>query len=171
MWNLILFFKWTVNGLCFLLLLYLFTYLLIYCCLSTVVSIFSPWLPPTPTSLPTTLDPLWLCTCVLYTYSLMNFPLFPPVILSHLLSGYWQFVLNFNGCGYIWLICLLIRFHLKLRSYLSLTCYIQWNYSLPDCYMYFKYLQCLLRYQSFIIWSNRIYLYFALLQVFFVLFN
>ena len=51
-------------------------------CSSTVVSIFNPpWspTPPIPTSHPRTY-PLWLCTCVLYTCSLMDLPLFSPII-------------------------------------------------------------------------------------------
>ena len=42
----------------------------VYRCSDTVVSIF----PPPPTLSPT---PLWLCACVLYTYSLMTLPYFP----------------------------------------------------------------------------------------------
>ena len=62
-------------------------------------------LPPQPSPLPT-LDPnpLWFCPCVLYTCSLMTLPPFPPIIPSHLRSGYCQFVLNFNVSGYILLI-------------------------------------------------------------------
>ena len=77
-----------------------------YCCSSTLVSIFTlPW-SPTPTisaSHPRTY-PLWLFPCVLCTYSLMDFSLFPPII--PLPSGYCQFVLYFNVSCYILLACL-----------------------------------------------------------------
>ena len=59
-----------------------------YCCSITVVSIFTPTQPPTP-PLPTSHSqsyPLWLCPCVLYTYSLMDLLLFPPLSLFALPS-------------------------------------------------------------------------------------
>ena len=58
---------------------YIYTH---YCCSNTVVSIFIPPQPPTPpipASQPQTY-PLWLCPCVLYTCSLMDLPLFSPII-------------------------------------------------------------------------------------------
>ena len=52
-------------------------------------------LPPDPT-LP------WFCLCVLYRCSWKPFPIpSPPIIPSHIPSGYCQFVLNFNVSGYI----------------------------------------------------------------------
>ena len=52
------------------------------CCLSTVVSIFLPPLPPPHPSPPPTLNstPLRLCTCVLYRCSLTTLPLLYPVM-------------------------------------------------------------------------------------------
>ena len=53
-----------------------------YCCSSTVVSVFSPHLPPTP-PIPTSYSrsyPFWLCPCVLYIYFLRRLPLFSPII-------------------------------------------------------------------------------------------
>ena len=81
---------------------YFFLLLCKYSCLH-----FPPPLPPTP-PIPTSHPwsyPLWFCPCVLYTCSWKPFP-FPPVIPSHLPSGYCQFVLNFSVSGYILLACL-----------------------------------------------------------------
>ena len=65
------------------------------CCSSTVVSILTPPQPPTPpiTASHSQTYPLWLCPCVFYTCFLMDLPLFPPLSLSSLPSGYCQFVL------------------------------------------------------------------------------
>ena len=57
-----------------------------YCCSSAVVSITTPPHHPPHPSPPLTLEPtrLWLCPCVLYTCSLMAFPLFFLSIPLHL---------------------------------------------------------------------------------------
>ena len=87
-----------------------------------VTSIFPPpWSPAPciPTSYPQTY-PIWLCPCVFYTCSLVDLPLFCPIITLPHPSGYCQFVLYFNLSGYILLACLfvlLIRLNLKVRSY------------------------------------------------------
>ena len=69
-----------------------------YCCSITVVCIYLPPLPPTPakpTSLPCFLPLLVLSMCPLYLF----LKTLPPIISSHLPSGYCQIVLNFNVSG------------------------------------------------------------------------
>ena len=78
------------------------------CCSSTIVSIFSPPVPPTPatpTSHPQSYLPLALSMCPLYMFLDDPSP-FSPVILSHFPSGYRRVVLYINISGYILLACL-----------------------------------------------------------------
>ena len=93
----------------------LFCFKLFYYCSSTVVCI-----PPDPailTSFPWFHLALGLSLSPLQLF-LKTPPHFPPIIPSHLPSGYCQFVLNFNVSSYFaCLFVLLIRFHLKVRSY------------------------------------------------------
>ena len=89
---------------------YVFLYLFfIYCCSSTVVSIFAPLLPLTP-AIPTSHPwyyplPLVLSMCPSYMF-LKTLPLPHSIIPSHLPSGHCQFVLNFTISHYILLACL-----------------------------------------------------------------
>ena len=67
----------------------------LYCCWSTVVSIFPHHSPLPHPSPPPTLNPapLWLCPRVLYTCSLMTLPLFPPFfkkIIGRIANGFLQ---------------------------------------------------------------------------------
>ena len=104
----------------FLYFLFLFKILFIFnflnCCSSTVVSIFTPThptTPPIPASHPQTY-PGWLCQCVLYSCSLMTFPLhssftplLPPLCLlsaCSLFQSLWLYFVN--------MFVVLIRFHL-----------------------------------------------------------
>ena len=97
--------------------LFFYSNSLFYCCSSTVVSIFSLPLSPTPPTLNP--YPFWICPWVLYTCSLRILPLLSPITHSYLPSSYYQFVLNFNVSGYILLafFLLLIMFQLKVTSY------------------------------------------------------
>ena len=65
----------------------------------------TPPTPATPTSHPECYPSLAMSMCPLHMF-LTTLPSFPPIILSHLPSGYCQFVLNFNVSGYIFLGCL-----------------------------------------------------------------
>ena len=83
------------------------------CCSSKVVS--PPWCPtpPIPSSHPQTY-PLWLFPCVLYTCSLMDLPLFYPIVpLPH---SFWLLsVCSLFQCFWLYFACLvllLIRFYL-----------------------------------------------------------
>ena len=81
-----------------------FSFVFFYSSSSTVVSIFLPTTSPIP---PIPAYPLWLCPCVLYTYSLMTLPyFFPPLSPSPLPFGYCQLVLYFKVSGDILLACL-----------------------------------------------------------------
>ena len=87
-----------------------------YCCSRTVVYISTPLWSPTPPFPASHLQtyPLWLCPCVLCTCSLMDLPLFPPIILLPL--PLWLLsVCSLFQCFWLYFACLyvlLIRFHL-----------------------------------------------------------
>ena len=79
-----------------------------YCCSSTVVSTSPQHSPPPHPSPPPTLGPTlfgFVHVCFMHV-PWWPFPYFPPLFLSPFPSGYCQFVLYFNVCGYILLACL-----------------------------------------------------------------
>ena len=94
-----------------------------YCCLITVVPIF-PITPPCPIHRTSHLQsstlpaPGYLCPWVLYTCSWTTLPLFSPVI--PLPSPWLLSVCSLFQCLWLYFACLfvlLIKFHLKVRSY------------------------------------------------------
>ena len=108
-------------------------YFFFYCCSSTVVSIFTPPQSPTPSisaSHPWTYL-LWLCPCVLYTCSLVDFPLFSPIIplppplwllsICSLFQWFWLYFACFIFCFYF----------LKLFYYCSSTVVCIYPYHSP----------------------------------------
>ena len=106
--------------------LFFYSNSLFYCCSSTVVSIFSLPLSPTPPTLNP--YPFWICPWVLYTCSLRILPLLSPITHSYLPSSYYQFVLNFNVSGYIllafFLLLIMFQFRGEIIWYLSLTIWL-----------------------------------------------
>ena len=92
-----------------------FSWIFKNCCSSTVVSI----LPPPQPSPPPTLDPTphWFCPCVLHTCSWKTFLLFPPLSLpTSPLVTVSLFFVSMSLVIFCLLVCLLIRFHLQVRS-------------------------------------------------------
>ena len=84
--------------------------LLLFFIVQVQLSLFSPHPGPPPhPSPPPTLEPiLFGFVHVSYTCSMMDYPLFSPISLSHLPSGHCQFVLYFSVIGYILLACLFV---------------------------------------------------------------
>ena len=118
---------------------YLFIYLLFYCCSNAVVCIFLPPLAPQQPSSrasPESIPPGFVH--VTFRVIPENPSTLSPFYTLHLPTGYCKFVLNFNVSGYIvLLVCLLIRFHLKVRSsgiFLSLSglFHIEWCSPVPS---------------------------------------
>ena len=102
-------------------LLSMYFFSLFYWCSNTVVSILPPPLSltlPTPTSHPQSHLPLGSVHGSLIHVHLRPFPFFPTLFPSPLPSGYCQFIVECNVSAIFFLpVVLLIRFHLKVRSY------------------------------------------------------
>ena len=100
----------------------------------TVQLHLSPFLPitlphPTHLHLPHSILPLHHCPFpwVLYTWSLMTLPSFPPIIPSHHPSGYCQFVLYFN-----------------VSRYILLACFVDWVTLIGEIIWYLSFAACLI---------------------------
>ena len=104
--------------------IYIFLLFFKYSCLHFYCTIaLCPTHPHLP---PSNLPPLALSMCPSYMLLDGRSPIFFLLSLSHLLSGYCQFVLYFNVSGSIWLVCFVawIPLIVEIIWYLSFTAWL-----------------------------------------------